>query len=430
MKSIIILFAVLLATGCRHATEPPPPVHVSSVLLTVEDALCTEVWLKLAFTDTSGARNFAVFRTGGSGTNQTLFTGRLIAKDTTLVDTTAQPASKYTYAAYRLNGNTLVDWSSDLSVTTMPTTSHNFNWQIDTLGSGNSSYLKDVAIIDDNNIWAVGEIYLSGETTRYNAAVFNGSTWSIQRVPYYYQGQPVYNPIQTVFAFAANDIWFAGNGVIHWNGQQFVAMTIPLLVWGPYQINRIWGTSGSNLFIVGDGGSIARYDGSSWQKIESGTTLDIVDVWGNGDEVIAVGSKLLTNLDRRILKINENTVATLSDSSIQQPLSCVWFSSSKQYYVAGSGIYTKHSLLEDIWKGAASIVSQYYIFGMRGNAVNDIVAVGGLGECLHFDGVSWRSYQSNTGLYGNYEAVAIRNNLVVAVGAIGAEAVVAIGTRN
>ena len=41
------------------------------------------------------------------------------------------------------------------------TTSHNFTWQTWTFGEHSSSVLYDVVIIDENNIWAVGEIYLS-----------------------------------------------------------------------------------------------------------------------------------------------------------------------------------------------------------------------------------------------------------------------------
>jgi len=42
----------------------------------------------------------------------------------------------------------------------MDTTSHNFTWQTWTFGEHSSSRLYDVAIINENNIWAVGEIYM------------------------------------------------------------------------------------------------------------------------------------------------------------------------------------------------------------------------------------------------------------------------------
>jgi len=48
-------------------------------------------------------------------------------------------------------------WNEDQTKCLMDTTSHNFIWEIDTLGIG-GSYLNDVAIIDENNIWVVGNI--------------------------------------------------------------------------------------------------------------------------------------------------------------------------------------------------------------------------------------------------------------------------------
>lgn len=65
---------------------------------------------------------------------------------------------------------------------TIDTTSHNFNFQTWRFGEHSSSTLYDVAIIDENNIWAVGEIYLNDSTGQpdpmpYNAIQWNGIQW-------------------------------------------------------------------------------------------------------------------------------------------------------------------------------------------------------------------------------------------------------------
>jgi hypothetical protein len=44
------------------------------------------------------------------------------------------------------------------------TTSHNFTWRLDTLGT-NWSILLDVAIVNENDIWAVGEIHTAETDT-------------------------------------------------------------------------------------------------------------------------------------------------------------------------------------------------------------------------------------------------------------------------
>jgi hypothetical protein len=69
-------------------------------------------------------------------------------------------------------------------------TSHNFVWQIDTIGI-RQSYLGDVSIISPDDIWAVGEINTEdlgipdskGVIIRaYNAVHWNGVEWEIKRL--------------------------------------------------------------------------------------------------------------------------------------------------------------------------------------------------------------------------------------------------------
>jgi hypothetical protein len=52
----------------------------------------------------------------------------------------------------------------------------------------------------------------------------------------------------------------------------------------------VWGSSGSDVFAVGDYGTIVHYDGSSWSSMSSGTGNGLDGVWGSsGSDVFAVG---------------------------------------------------------------------------------------------------------------------------------------------
>ena len=126
----------------------------------------------------------------------------------------------------------------------------------------------DGAIIGDT-VWAVGEIYVGD--TLYNAAMWDGRGWHILNIPYYYQNQAFYSPIYSVLAYSSSDIWFEAG--IHWDGHQF--NTLPLNIDFPSHANRMWGTSSSDFYIVGNTGLVAHKNGSTWTKIESGTTLDV-----------------------------------------------------------------------------------------------------------------------------------------------------------
>lgn len=323
------------------------------------------------------------------------------------------------------------------------TTSNNFTFQTFTFGASNagSSYLMDVAIVSDSDIWCVGAVYLDSangapDPFPYNAIHWDGKEWGLLKVPYSYQGQSYYHPLISVFAFEKDDVWFCGNGIIHWDGSLYNPIPIPSSVWGQYQINKIWGTSSNDFYVVGNGGSILHYQNDTWQKIESGTSMNIYDIWGaknpntGNEEILAVASYPDTSAQRKIFQINGNSAAEISSKGINWDLETVWFKSQSHYFVGGTGIYDKHLLSDSTWSRQYYNVTDNYINCIRGSDVNDIVAVGAFGEVLHYNGVRWTSFREETGLVnGEYLSVAIKGNEIVAVGYDGQRAVIVVGKR-
>ena len=57
------------------------------------------------------------------------------------------------------------------------------------------------------------------------------------------------------------------------------------------QFHDIWGRSDSDVYAVGNGGTVLHHDGSSWSKLSSGTTADLHAVWGpsSGSDAFVVG---------------------------------------------------------------------------------------------------------------------------------------------
>ncbi len=421
MKQTPIVFLSIFF-AC-NTTEPPPPPHQSTISLSVEDASCTEAWLRVSLTDSNEPRTVAIQQDG-----QRVLTARLPGSDSLLVVEGLLPGRTYSFVALRLRDSTAIDASSAVQTTTMDTTSHNFAFHVDTLGV-TSSVLYDVAIVSDTNIWAVGELYLNDSSgqldpVRYNAAHWNGSTWTVVRIPYYYQGQPFYNPIQTVFAFGSGDIWFAGNGVIHWDGQQYVPMTIPSSVWGSSRINKVWGSSSSDLCIVGDNGSIAHYVSGTWQRIESGTQLDVYDIWGERNpqtgetEILALASNVFQNQGAKLLSIKENTATQMSDSGLTSGVNALWFCKGRRYYAVGPGIHQKRSLSDPVWSVyPPRLVTWYFSSDVRGTSSNDVFVAGSFREAVHFNGMTWRRYEElMPGSSGVFAAVATKGYLAVFVG--------------
>ena len=329
------------------------------------------------------------------------------------------------------------------------TTSHNFTWTQFTFGGdAGSSVLYDVAIVNDSLIYAVGEIIVRDSAGNvknppYNIARWDGKQWILETLNFEFENGTLYATAHAIIAFAADDIFISsGSSIMHWDGNSW--KNVGILYSNGISIGnvlRFWGTSSNNLYGVGRSGSIVHYNGSpngagTWSKLESGTTLDVQDIWGAKNEttgeyeVLAVASQRFQNVGKKILQINGTIVTSLPDSGLSWSLSSVWFVAGKKYYVVGGGIYEKNILDNSVWVDKASEITTYYPFSIRGNAPNDIVTAGGGGEILHYNGKSWQSYYSQTKVAsGNYYSVAIKNNIVVAVGQDNPKAMITVGIK-
>ncbi len=310
------------------------------------------------------------------------------------------------------------------------TTSHAWTFTMTTLGGASGSALYDVAIVNDADAWAVGEIYIDSadgaiDPFPYNVVNWEGENWSINRIPYLYNGTPTYSPITWLYSINADDIWF-GNST-YWDGSQFQNIDIGTSIFYGVGTTRMWG-SGDNLYVVGNQGTIARNSGTGWQKIQSGTSLNIQDIYGSGGTILAVASYPGESLDKQILQINGTTVTQLSTNGIPWPLTSVWFIPG-HYYVVGQGIYEKTSLSQSAWQ-QDSVDTVDFFSCVRGNAWNDFFVAGGNGQLLHFNGKSWQSYQTLLGLQsGGISRIAVNGNLMIGVGYLGSKAVAFVGRR-
>jgi len=323
----------------------------------------------------------------------------------------------------------------------MDTTSHNFTWQTFTFGQHSSSVLYDVAIINENDIWAVGEIYMNDslghpDPNVYNAVHWDGNKWKLYKLQFYtFCGQ------LNTGSYPAKSIWVVGDSlIIISSGSQLTYLQGEVqkkTECVPVSVNKIWGSSSSDLYIVGYGGNIAHYNGVSWQKIESGTTLNINDIWGDFNkrtqewEILAVASNYGTGLEKDILQIKNNAVTKTPTSSQMWPLKTLWFVPNKQYFVAGSGIYQKRLLTDSLWKNEALDITTYSTYSLRGNDVNDVIGVGAYGDVVHFNGVNWKSDFTDP-VFNNQPylaSVSIKNNLAITVGIENRQALIIKGIR-
>ena len=198
---------------------------------------------------------------------------------------------------------------------------------------------------------------------------------------------------------------------------------------------KVWGINSNDIYFVGRGGSIAHYNGNSWEKIESGTELYIIDIYGaqnnttNKTEILAIGTQYIHGDEKNIIKINKNKTELLSYNPISSTLMGVFFIPQRCYYLVGDGIYKKHNLKNMLWKNIGKNITGYFTNKIRGSGINNIFAVGSYGEVLHYNGHTWKSYINTTKINGNYYSLSIKKNLVAIVGYNPPSAVITIGKR-
>jgi hypothetical protein len=172
---------------------------------------------------------------------------------------------------------------------------------------------------------------------------------------------------------------------------------------------------------VGTNGSITHFDGSTWRRIESGTTLHLYDVWGSklfadSVEILAAGGDLFKSMDRIILRLSEFSTKVQSDLGIPYGLHGLWFESAKSYWLVGDGIYHKDALSDTLWTKLSRDVSPFYSFAVRGSRSNDVIIAGGYGRVVHYNGSSWKAYPELALVNDSYLSLAMTERLVAIVG--------------
>jgi len=261
----------LFIMGCKKDLSP---VKEADISLKVESTGVTDVWLKLTISESNSEQGYLLERDG-----QQIAQGK-VKGETLIIDEDLLPKHIYNYIAYLYDSNK-GKASAPVSVTTLDTTSHNFTWEVDTLGAY-GSHLKDVAIISENKVWVVGDLQvgITPNTELHGAAIWDGSQWNYKKI--IVDGSNI--RAQGIHAFVENDIWIAAGSIVHYNGTEFTLSYLRNISAGEL-VNKVWGLSTDSMYGIGKDGLIVHYDGNSWAYQNSEVNVDLHDITGNIDPV-------------------------------------------------------------------------------------------------------------------------------------------------
>jgi hypothetical protein len=349
--------------------------------------------------------------------------------DTLIQDVDLNPATAYRYHLIkRRNG---ADFERiTCYIETKPLTSHTYSFHFDTLGVS-ATTLEDVVVINDSCAWIVGAIFADGPTL-YNLAFWDGKSWSLRRLSFEVNGSANLIPLYSIFELSERDLWIGTYAALHMvEGSVTVHNTQPILV---APITSVWASSDNDVYVGCDRGTIGHWNGSTWQRIESGTTNRISSLDGRGEgtgdySIIGVANDWGVSDSGSILSITSSSVKRLPMTGLPIAMEALHSFSRYYNYIVGNGIASKADLSSSSrWKFENVRTSRgHYWRNIGGRGSNDIFVCGDYSGLVHFNGKEWNDLSPLVDIGGDYRAVSQAGNTVIAIGYLGGQGIVAVG---
>ena len=426
--SLLLLIIIALINFSQFSCNTTGPGPTKDVELNVSDVSCTEAWLKLTVNNLTSNTQVQLVRN-----SIVVNTFDITTRDTILYDDSLSPNKTYSYQVIELHNGKTAEKSEMITAKTMDTTSNDFTWQTFIFGgNAGSCSLNDVAIVNDTLAYAVGEVYLNDSTGQpdpypYNFAEWNGSKWELKKINVNFRGTKITPPVDGIFTLSEKDIWLVGSLPIHGDGENWIMYDLRISIDPNLSLSKAWGSNSNNMYFVGVKGNIAHYSKGIWQKIESGTTLNITDVYGSpysSDIYASLYNTSSSLAGHDLLKItNNNRVYNLTTPNNLYEASSLWVDNKDILFIVGSGLFRKaYGNWEEI-----NEFKMKSLTGIKANGLNDIFVIGST-RSGHFNGKTWTIYNELNFPSGLYYAIDFKNNIVIA-GYDGTRAIITVGKR-
>lgn len=405
---VLVISLGLLLKSC-NTTEPPSDGQ--GINLKFEDVSCTEAWLTLTTTNLQLPATLTLKQINPTGDTKSQILN-LNTKDSLLYIDSLLPNKSYQYQASSIQHQVS---SNKLNVTTMDTTSHNFTFEILEFGDGSSSYFNDVWIFDENNIWAVGDIdFPSGFT---NFIQWDGNEWKA-RYPYITS-----SGIEGIWAVDTSLIYFASGSILKYQNGDFENIIIPGNWQTGQRIEKLWGSSKSNIYGVGPWGTIVYYNGVKWTKIDFDTQWYFYNITGNKETGVAYAVAINQVDDCVIVKIDDSNVSIYYQKSLSNIKVASRTITGIKNYLYISGFYYQNLICRLNDKGDIQTIHVLPLaLGVRQSFAlqsNDIFYAGeenSVARLVHFNGVNYKIFDFPQIDPDNYGGIYAIKDLAVSVG--------------
>ena len=215
--------------------------------------------------------------------------------------------------------------------------------------------------------------------------------------------------IFSMWSISASDIWAVGElgTLMHWNGTAWSAGQSGVTT----DLNAVWASSATDVWAVGASNKFLHYDGTTWTPVTTGAVYTLNGLWGTAaNNVWAVGANSGLGGAGEFWHF-DGTSWTKVPTGIIGTLYGVWASSPTDIFACGSAGLIIHQDGTG-WKTKSSSTSNT-LYGIWGSAANQVFAVGQLGTVVGYDGTNWKTLpaggtpQDLNGVFGDGKAVYI-----------------------
>ena len=291
----------------------------------------------------------------------------------------------------------------------LPKNPREYTWSADTLdypGNFQTLMYNDTA----NNLYTVG--HSSG--ARGLMWHFDGKTWTDVMLSTT-QGGSISGPIdlQAIHGFSANDIWAVGERlfdnpnpppnfldsslVIHFNGSQWREEKVGI----GRNLWAIWGSSPSDIWASGVGGTLFHFNGSVWQRKPNPVVIppqiffNLNSISGAGqDEAYMLGwtdDQSIVQNTYYFFELQSGEWGVVDSAKVgggklefKWGYAELWHSPWNTLYSVGDGCFK--------WSGSRweqMISTSTYMESIYGSSENNLFMVGHFGELWHYNGSDW-----------------------------------------
>ena len=288
------------------------------------------------------------------------------------------------------------------------TSSHDIAWTTDVVGDAESTF-HGLFAINDSIVYAVGTFLKRDSAGKldlnpYNAARWDGKSWTALRIPVLVCGTNVTDPIELEagFGFSEDRIHvFPGGMLVEKTDSGYhYDCNLQFILRAPFR--TVFAYSNDDYYLIGDKGTVVHWDGTKFSREETGVQWETKDIYGNQDELWAVAGTPSDYKGGVLYKSragNWKIVDSLSDGG-KRSVNSVWcdtkpYQESGFVILAGRGIWYR----DTTWKrppqevtGGNLGLGNVYFDAVRGTARNDVFAVGDFDIVAHYNGKSWKFY--------------------------------------